>query len=127
MRTGGPPSRVRLQDFGVRAFARFLDGGVGHVQDRGAGSIVLLQLGDYRAWEVLLEVENVVDARSAPSVDRLVVVPDHTDVAPLVGEQPNEIQLRDVGVLKLIDQDMRELGCATCCESRADHEGVRRA
>ena len=100
----------RLQDFGVRAFARLLDGRVGHVHDRDAGTIVLLQLGDHRAREVLLEVENVVDAGAAPSVDRLVVVADDTDVATVVGEQPNEIQLRDIGVLKLVDQHMSESG-----------------
>ena len=57
---------------------------------------------------MLLEVENVIDARAAPPVDRLVVVTDHTHVPAIVGQQPNEIQLCDVRVLKLVDQDVGE-------------------
>src|SRR6185503_11105246 len=52
------------------------DDGVRGVQDRGRRAIVLLQAYDLRAGVILLEPVEVLDARAAPTVDRLIVVAD---------------------------------------------------
>ena len=97
-----------FQDLRVGPLARLLDRRVGDIQDRGPRSIVLLELGDDGARKVLLEIENVVDAGAAPAVDRLIVVSDDAYVSPLVGKQANQVELRSVGILELVDEDVRE-------------------
>src|SRR5207237_8720555 len=45
---------------------------------------------------------------SAPSEDRLIVVPHHGDVAMWLGEKSQQLELRVVRVLELVDQDVAE-------------------
>ena len=73
--------------------------------EHGLGrAVVLLQLDQRRIAEVAVEVEDVADVRVAESVDRLVLVADHGQVAVLAGEQLQESVLGAVGVLVLVDQ-----------------------
>ena len=77
-------------------------------EDVAGRAVVLLQLDDLRAGEVLLEVEDVGDVRAAPLVDALVIVADDADVAVLFGQRPDELVLDMVGVLVLVDHDVAE-------------------
>ena len=105
----GSPSPTSVQScFGLRPWL-LRDDGVGGRQDRLRRAVVLLQLDDRGAGEVLLEVEDVVDVGSAKAVDRLVVVADDADVAALAGKQLKQPVLRVVGVLVLVDEDPAEL------------------
>src|SRR6516162_2581433 len=84
-------------------------------QDMRGRAIVALQADHHGAREVVLEAQDVVDLRAAPSIDRLVVVADAADVLRQTGrgrlgggalsqEAQPEI-LRHIGVLVLVDQD----------------------
>jgi hypothetical protein len=84
------------------------DQAAGGGQDVAGGAIVALQPDDLGARKVALEAQDVVDLGPAPAIDRLVVVADHADVLPLLGQQPQPQVLRDVGVLVLVDQDVAE-------------------
>ena len=84
------------------------DHGVGGGEDRLRRAVVLLELDDMRVGEVLLEVEDVADIRSAESVDRLRVIADHREIPPLAAQQRQPAVLGMVGVLVLVDQHVAE-------------------
>src|SRR5438093_3207198 len=67
---------------------------------------------DERNGEVLgirlAEAIEVAQRSAAPREDRLVVVADHGEVAVRLGEEADQLELRVVGVLELIDQDVAE-------------------
>ncbi len=71
-------------------------------------AVVFLEADDRRTREIALEAQNVADLRSAPAIDRLVVVADATQIAPRLGQQPQPQILRDVGVLILVDEHIAE-------------------
>ena len=54
------------------------------------------------------EAEDVVDRRAPERVDRLVIVTDDGDVAMGLGQEIDELRLRPVRVLELIDEDVPE-------------------
>ena len=70
------------------------------------GTIVLLQANNFHFGKVALELQNVADVGSAPRVDRLIFVTNHTDVVVLASEQLHQLVLRTVSVLVLVDQDV---------------------
>jgi len=78
------------------------------LQDPPGGAVVPFEADDAGAGKRLLEVEDVADIRSAPSVDRLVIVPDHHEVTVTPREQLDEPELGPVRVLILIHEDERE-------------------
>src|SRR4051812_4643931 len=53
-----------------------------------------------------LEFENVRDLGAAPTVDRLVVVADDSDIPPFIGQERDEIELETVRVLELVDHEI---------------------
>ena len=83
------------------------------------GAIVPLEADDPGAGEVLLEAQDVVDFRTAPAIDRLVVVADAADIdAPsggaasrlrALGQKTQPHVLGRVGVLVLVDENVFEL------------------
>jgi hypothetical protein len=77
-------------------------------EDVRGRAVILFEADDRRAGEVLVEAEYVRHLRPAPRIDRLIVVADAGDIAPLLREQPQPQILRDVGVLILIDEDVFE-------------------
>jgi len=48
--------------------------------------------------------------RPAPGVDALIVVPDHAEIAPQSGQLLEQLELRGVGVLVLVDQEISIAG-----------------
>ncbi len=81
---------------------------VGHLQDRRSGAVVLFQPHDLRVRPVSLEAENVRHLGAAPAVDRLIVVPYHAQVAVSGRQGFDDPVLRAVGVLILVDEQVRE-------------------
>ncbi len=81
-------------------------------------AVVALEPDHLGAGKVLLEAQDVVDFRSPPAVDRLVVIADAADVAMTLGEQPQPQVLRDVGVLVLVDQHVSEAALVALAERR---------
>ena len=90
------------------AARRGLDHGGGRVQDAPAGAIVALEADQCRLGELALEVAQVLGGGAAEAVDRLVVVPDHGDVALVLHEQPQQHSLGEVRVLVLVHQHVPE-------------------
>ncbi|MEZ5978716.1 MAG: hypothetical protein R3F34_10900 [Planctomycetota bacterium] len=79
------------------------------LEDLVRRAVVRLELDDLRAGVVRLELQDLLDARAAPAVDRLVVVPDRADVPVDVGELSQQLVLRRVRVLVLVDHDVAQL------------------
>ncbi len=92
----------------VAAAAALGEHRVGDVEHRSNRAVVVLQLDDARAREVLLEVEDVAHVGAAPGVDGLVVVADDHHVAVRAADEPRQLELGAVGVLVLVDDDLAE-------------------
>ena len=84
------------------------DDGVRRIEDGLGGAEVLLQHDGRHVGEGPLELQNVADVRAAPAVDRLVGVPDDADVAVRLAQQLDDLVLRVVRVLELVDEDVPE-------------------
>ena len=86
-RAGYKPSRSPAPDSVHSHFAFALrvvrDHRARGFQDILGGAVILLQTDDRGVRKVLLEIENVVDVRAAPAVDRLVFVAHHADIIVL--------------------------------------------
>ena len=92
----------------VLAHARTVigDHGICGVQNGAGRAVVLFELDDQGAREIFLEAVNMLDARAAPAIDRLIVVADHERYACVASKQSQPGVLNGVGVLKLVDQKM---------------------
>ncbi len=81
---------------------------VGRIEDRRVRPIVPAQHHGPGADIALAELQDVVHGGPAERVDRLVVVADHGHVPVTLGERRDQLRLRPVGVLELVDQDVAE-------------------
>ena len=79
---------------------------VGGFQDGLGGAVVLLQLDDGALRVVALKLQDVADVRTAPGVDRLVVVAHHHDVLAGLRQQLGYQVLGAVGVLVLVNMQV---------------------
>src|SRR5262249_34187163 len=109
---GQQAHRVALGVVGVQRLGLALlvvgDQGVGGGQDRFGAAVVQVERDDAGVGEVALEVENVADVRTAPFINTLIRVSDHTDVR-LVNRQPaGDLVLGGVRVLVFVDQNEAE-------------------
>ncbi len=84
------------------------DDGVGRIEDRLGRAEVLLEHDGGHVGEGPLELQDVADVGAAPAVDRLVGVAHDADVAVRLAQQLDDLVLRVVGVLELVDQDVPE-------------------
>ena len=62
------------------------DEAVGGFQDDAAATIVLFELDDFERGEIAGQLQHVLGPRTAPGVDRLVVVTDHGQAAVAAGQ-----------------------------------------
>ena len=85
------------------------DDAVGRVEHHLRRAVVLLQAHQPSAGKVLEEVLHVPHVGAPPAVDRLVVVAHRAHVA-VRAQQLDQLVLRPVRVLELVDQDEAELG-----------------
>ena len=100
-------SRCRPQVLG-RTVLVATDDRVGGREDRLGRAVVLLEHDGLGVREVLLELEDVADRGTAEGVDRLVGVAHDHEVGVLVAELTDELVLRVVGVLVLVDEHVAE-------------------
>ena len=78
------------------------------IQNHLGGAIILFQL-DHGCFRIIFfEIQNIADVCATPSVNALVRVADHAQVAVLRRQPPGQGILRVVGVLILIDQNITE-------------------
>ena len=89
-------------------------------QDAHGGSVVLLELHHVERREVLGQRSQVVDRRTAPAVDRLVVVADDGERAAFADQKPDEPVLRRIDVLVFVDEQV-----AAALPPLRRHGGVR--
>ncbi len=79
---------------------------VGGLQNATGGAVVLLQLDHFQVRPVFLQLGQVFRPRTAPGVDRLVVVAHHREAPLRVGEHAHQFVLGAVGVLVLVHQQV---------------------
>src|SRR5204862_238157 len=72
------------------------------------------------------EAVEVPERATAPSEDRLIVVADDGDVAMWLGEEPEELELRVVRVLELVDEDVAKPTPEPGCRRRVIAEQLQR-
>ena len=86
-------------------------------------AVVALERDDLgRRVEVRGEIEDVAHRRGAEGVDRLRVVADHGEAAPVGLQRQQDRGLQAVGVLVLVDQDVVEAAADLLGERRlGDH------
>ena len=77
-------------------------GDVEHGRDR---PVVLFEEDDLGAGKLALELEDVFHVGAAPRIDGLVVVADDAQVLVVSGEQAQQLELRGVRVLILVDEE----------------------
>src|SRR6202034_3438269 len=63
------------------------DQGVGGLQNRPGGTVILFQLVEHRPGEIAAELIQVLDARAAPAVYGLIVITDDKRHPALRGQQ----------------------------------------
>src|SRR3546814_1130464 len=63
-----------------RSAAGLRDDPRGRAENVRSRAVILFELDDRRAGEILLELEDILDLRAAPRIDRLIVVADAGDV-----------------------------------------------
>ena len=77
-------------------------------QDVLRRAVILLQADGLGVRIIAFEIENIADIGAAPTVDGLVLVAYHADIAVLFGEQAHQFVLAAVGVLILVDHDVAQ-------------------
>ena len=80
----------------------------GGVEDGLGRAVVALELAHRRLREPLLELEHVVEIGAAPAIDALVLVAHRGEVAGGSDQLAHQTELGVVGVLELVDQQMRD-------------------
>ena len=83
------------------------DDAAGRGEDSFGRAVILLELENLRGRIVALEIEDVANVGAAPSVDRLILVADHAQISRSRGERLDDQILHAIGVLVLVDQQMR--------------------
>jgi len=114
----GVPSPPSVHRFLAEPRGVVADECVGGFQDVAGGAVVLLQLDDPGAGEILLEAQDVLDLGAAPGVDGLVVVTHHEGDAVRAGQHAHRGILDGVGVLELVHQDVAETAPVVCQQVR---------
>ena len=82
---------------------------IGHVEYALGASVVLFQLHHLHIIIVFLELKNILDRSAAETVDALRVIAHHADIFMCGAQQFDDLILRRVGILVLVDQDVFEL------------------
>jgi hypothetical protein len=94
------------------------DHGVGRGEDVARGAIILLEAEQLHVAIVLAVLLQVFDFRTAPAVDRLVVVADDVGDAGRTRQHPHPFVLHGIGVLELVDEHVSETRPIVLAESR---------
>ena len=93
-------------------------------QNVGGGTVIALQPDYFGVGKIFFKAQNVFDFRSAPGIDRLVVVADAAQVAVFLADQTEKQVLGDVGVLILVDHDVFEARLVVVQYAGVGHQNV---
>ena len=85
-----------------------LNDGIGRRQNRLRGSIILLELDDFRPRIIFAEIQNVLHIRAAPRINALVSVADGANILRGPGNVFRHEILRVIRVLVLVDFNIPE-------------------
>ena len=80
------------------------DNGVSGIENMLGGAIVLLQSDGAGAGVLLFKIKDILNVGTAETIDTLVIVAHHTDVAIAAGQQGRQTILQMVGILILVNQ-----------------------
>ena len=109
---GGDVDRVTVPEFGpqrfVKEFVVVRDDVVGRLEDSYGRPVVLLQFDDLQAGEFRWQFLQIFDIRTAPAVNRLIVVAHRGELRPDASEQFEYLILAGVGVLIFIHQQVTQ-------------------
>ena len=94
-----------------------VDQGEGAAQDRRGGAAILFQNYPLSVGEMTVEKIEGRAGRAAEAVDRLIGIADGEDVSARSGEARENLNLREVGILKFVGQD--EAGTGACLGENA--------
>ena len=89
---------------------------VGRAEDVRRAPVVVLELHHARGRVVAFELEDVADARTAPSVDRLVGIAGHREIRVIDRQSPEDRILGGIRVLVLVDEDPAVTGVELAAE-----------
>ena len=76
---------------------------ISRIQYGFGGAIVLLKPDGLRIFEVVCKTLNVLDLRTAPAVDRLIIIADGNHRYCFTGQYAKPSVLNRVRILKLVD------------------------
>jgi hypothetical protein len=93
------------------AFGVVFDDLVRGLEDLAGRAVVRFEANDLGAVEVLVEGEDLRDVGAAPTVDRLIVVADDAQVSMFAGDGLDDVVLRTVRVLVLVDHHEAKAAC----------------
>src|SRR6266567_2059629 len=79
-----------------------------NVQNVLRRAIIFFQPNHFRGRKVFLELQNILNVRAAPAINRLVRIADDADVLLLFSQQANQSVLKGIRVLVFVDQDVAE-------------------
>ena len=88
------------------AVAVFCDQRVRRRQNLRRGTVVFHHHDGLHIWKNLVEIQQILDVRAAPGVDRLVRVAHDEEVAVIAAQHLHQLILQRVDILKLVDHDV---------------------
>ena len=90
------------------AVAVFCDQRVRRRQNLRCRTVVFHHHDGLHVWKDLVEIQQILDVRAAPGVDRLVRVAHDEEVAVIAAQHLHQLILQRVDILKLVDHDVFE-------------------
>ena len=69
-------------------------------------SVILLEFYDTAFFEILFEIENVLDVRTPKTIDRLIIITHNTQIFVFSGQEPYDFILGVIGVLVFINKNI---------------------
>ena len=90
------------------AVAVFCDQRVRRRQNLRRGTVVFHHHDGLHVWKDLVKIQQILDVRAAPGVDRLVRVAHDEEVAVIAAQHLHQLILQRVDILKLVDHDVFE-------------------
>ena len=86
------------------------DNGVGGVQNGVGGAVVLFELHHLHLRKMFFQIQQVRHFRSAPAVNALVIIANHTEIPMNFRQGVDQFELRGIGILIFIHHHETILG-----------------
>ena len=82
---------------------------ISRLENSFGGTVILLQQNNLGLGIIFLEVQDILHISTTPTIDRLVRIPNHTDVFKARSQEFDQLVLSVVGILVLINMDVLKL------------------